>query len=392
MTDHDTPTARRAFLGQLAGVALAAPVARAMAQPTASPAPRPAVAPAAAGVACAMQFRVDAVNADRDRASARARMRRSLERAAAQLRGTKSWIGADLRLVVFPEYFLTGFPTRESLPEWLDKAVLDPKGAEYEALAQLATEHAVYLAGNAYELDEAFPGLFFQCSFVIDPAGRTILRYRRLISTLVPTPHDVWDRYLDVYGLDGVFPVARTPIGNLAAIASEEIQYPEIARAHAIRGAEVFVHSSSEAYTVTMPAKRIARLARAVENLAWVVSANSAGVDGIDIALDSANGGSEIIDHLGRVAVLAGQGETMTAHAPIDLEALRAWRRRVGMGHLLSRQPLDLYVAAYAPRTEAFRRRNGLLDGTRVVVPERRWFRERQAETLERLVDAGIVT
>ena len=45
-----------------------------------------------------------------------------------------------------------------------------------------------------------------------------------------PTPHDVFSRYLDIYGLEGVFPVARTEIGNLAAIASEEILYPEIAR------------------------------------------------------------------------------------------------------------------------------------------------------------------
>ena len=39
----------------------------------------------------------------------------------------------------------------------------------------------------------------------------------------------------------------ETEIGRIAAIASEEILYPEIARALALRGAEVFIHSSSEA-------------------------------------------------------------------------------------------------------------------------------------------------
>ena len=92
------------------------------------------------------------------------------------------------------------------------EAALEPEGAEYEALAALAQKHDLFLAGNAYETDRHFPGLYFQASFVIDPAGSTVLRYRRLVSLFAPTPHDVWDRYLDIYGLEGVFPVARKSI------------------------------------------------------------------------------------------------------------------------------------------------------------------------------------
>jgi predicted amidohydrolase len=254
----------------------------------------------------------------------------------------------------------------------------------------IAQDNKVFLAGNAYELDPKFPGIFFQCSFLIEPAGNVILRYRRLISTLVPTPYDVWDRYLDVHGLDAVFPVARTPFGNFAAIASEEILYPEIARCHAMRGAEIFLHSSSEAYTTTLAPKKIGRMARALENLAWVVSANTAGIANIDIAEGSADGGSEIIDHMGGVVISAGQGETMTANARIDLDELREYRRRSGINNLLSRQPPALFASSYAAGD--FRRPNGLLDGGRIVVPERRWFRERQAETVQRLLSRGVLT
>jgi predicted amidohydrolase len=333
-------------------------------------------------------MRVDAVNGDAARDAARQRMRASVERAARQIRGAKSWIGADLQLVVLPEYFLTGFPVSETIPQWIDKAVLAIDGPEYEALGRVAQDAGVHLAGNAYELDPKFPGLFFQCSFVIAPNGNVILRYRRLVSNLVPTPYDVWDRYLDTYGLDGVFPVARTPLGALAAIASEEILYPEIARCHAMRGAEIFLHSSSEAYTTTLAPKKIARLARALENLAWVVSANTAGIDNIDIAVGSADGGSEIIDHMGSVVVTAGQGETMTANARLDVDELREYRRRTGIANMFVRQPFELYAGSYA--NADFRRPNGLLDGTRIVVPERRWFRERQIETLQRLQQRGL--
>jgi len=147
-------------------------------------------------------------------------MAEAIERTGRQVRAAKGFLGQDVRLVVLPEYFLTGYPLGESIPEWADKAALAPDGPEYEALGRIAGDNDVFLAGNAYETDAAFPNLYFQASFVIDPAGQVALRYRRLVSMFAPTPHDVWDRYLEIYGLDGVFPVARTSIGRLAAVAS----------------------------------------------------------------------------------------------------------------------------------------------------------------------------
>jgi hypothetical protein len=72
--------------------------------------------------------------------------------------------------------------------------------------ARSPSDQKLFLAGNAYELDRHFPGLYFQTSFVIAPSGDVVLRYRRLNSMFAPTPHDVWSKYLDIYGLDGVFP------------------------------------------------------------------------------------------------------------------------------------------------------------------------------------------
>ena len=46
-----------------------------------------------------------------------------------------------------------------------------------------------------------------------------------------------------------MFPVAKTAIGNLAAIASEKILYPEVARCLAMRGAEIFYTPHLE-YTI----------------------------------------------------------------------------------------------------------------------------------------------
>jgi predicted amidohydrolase len=333
--------------------------------------------------AAALQMPCDGVHEDRDREAAAPRMQAAIARIERHIGGAKRWIGPDLKLVVLPEYVLTGPPWGESIPEWTAKAALDPDGPEYAGLAAIAARHSVFLAGNAYETDVHFPGLYFQCSFVFDDQGRRILSYRRLISMFAPTPYDVWDRYLDLYGLEAVFPVADTTIGRLAAIASEEILYPEIARCHAVRGAEIFLHSSSETGALTLTPKQIARRARALENLAYLVSANTASIEGIDVPRDSGNGFSDIIDYLGNQIIQAGFGESMVANCSLDLAGLRAWRARPGMGNLLSRQALDLFAEVYA--SADLRRRNGLLDGGRVVIPERSYFQKAQAEVLARM-------
>jgi len=344
--------------------------------------------------ALALQMGTDCVNGCADRASARERMQSNLAHARRLIAGSKAFVkqfsGTDVRLVVLPEYFLTGFPMGETVAEWRDKAALEPGGPEYEALGEIAQKFDVYLAGNAYEQDEHFPALFFQTCFIIDPAGDVILRYRRLISLSAPTPWDVWDRYLDVYGLDAVFPVARTELGNLAAIASEEILYPEIARCHAIRGAEVFLHHTSEVGSPALTPKDVCKRARAVENMACVISANSARLGGIPIPAESSTGMSKVIDYTGRVLAEApAAAESMVANAGIDLAGLREARHRAGMSNVLSRQPLELYAEAMAGIR--LRPKNRLLKGGEVVEPERGQLAAMQQEDILRLADEGLL-
>ncbi len=344
--------------------------------------------------ALALQFATACVNDCRDRDAARQRMGENLARVGASVTASKGFIrqysGIETKLVVLPEYFLTGFPMGESVPVWRDKAALSVDGPEYRALAEIAAKSDVYLAGNAYEVDPHFPELYFQTCFIIAPSRETVLRYRRMISLSAPTPYDVWDRYLEIYGLDGVFPVADTPIGRLAAIASEEIQYPEIARCHAMRGAEVFVHPSSEAGSPSVSTKEIARRARAAENLAYVVSANSAALTHIPIPAGSTTGMSKVVDYQGQILAEASPGgESMVAYATIDLAALRACRRKTGLTNVLVRQPLQAYAQSY--QETAFHPANLLLEGSTVRVPERREFNEWQRADIERLVKRGLL-
>jgi predicted amidohydrolase len=255
--------------------------------------------------------------------------------------------GDDLKLVVLPEYFLTSFPTGPDLPTWAARACLLQDGPEYKALGEVAKKNGVYLSGNAYEIDPKFSDLSFQVSFIINDQGELILRYRRLISMYTATPHDVWDKFVDIYGVEAAFPVADTPLGTLACIASEEILFPEVARALALRGAEIFLHSSSETGSPQATKKGIAKRARAVENLAYVVSANSAGIAGIDVPMASTDSGSMVIDYEGRILAEAGYGESMVALTQIDPATIRHVRGRVGMDNYLARLRLEPFASTY---------------------------------------------
>lgn len=342
----------------------------------------------AAYTALALQVRCDAVNQDASPEDARRRIAASIARVGSQIGAAKGFLagfnGLPVKLVVLPEYWLTGFPLGEKREVWQAKAAIAPDGPEATALAAMAQKLGVFLCSNHYETDAHFPDLYFQANVVWSPAGHVVLRYRRMISLYTPSPFDVWDRYLDVHGADAIFPVADTEIGVLGTIASEEILYPEIARAVVLKGAEVLLHPTSEVGAPTLTPKHIGKMARASENMAHVVSANSAGIFGTAVAANSTDAMSVVVGWKGEIMAEAGPGETFVANAALDIEALRAARRRTGMTNMLSRLPMDAIRMAYAgpPRATP----NGLPEGRMI---ERDAVMARQRDTIAGLVSAG---
>lgn len=329
--------------------------------------------------ALALQLTCQTVNACLTRDEAEARMRQSLDRIEQQIEGSINAIGRDALLITVPEHFLTGAPVNETLDEWREKAALEIDGPIYEALSAMTQRQKIYFAGNAYEQDPHFPELYFQTSFLIGPNGNVLLRYRRLNALNAPTPHDVWAYYLEAYGYDAIFPVVKTNIGNLACVASEDIMYPEVVRCLAMRGAEVLLHSTAESSSAIPTPSRVIKPARAIENGLFVVSANSAGQVGSPLPGDTANGGSVVVDYRGVTLAEAGPGETLAAHADIDLDALRQYRQRPASANRLPRQRFELYAESYA--SHSFYPPNTLLADT----PDRTHFGRTQQEVIDKL-------
>lgn len=346
--------------------------------------------------ALAIQLTARSLESLPDTAAARAAILRHIGEIEGQIRSSSIFVaqysGKPVKLVVLPEYLFTSYPGRISIPDFAARVGFAEGGPEYEALGGVAQRLGMYIAGNAYETDAAFPDFYFQTCFIVAPSGDVVLRYRRLLSMFAPSPHDVWEAYLDKYGLEGAFPVARTEIGTLAAIASEEILYPEIARALALRGAEIFCHSSSEVGSPLATNKDIAKQARAFENLAYVVSANTAGISGTSMPLSSAEGNSQLVDYKGRIVAQSGDGETFTAFGGIDLHALREARRTPAMTNYLARQRPALFAEAYAAAADSFHGPDGMMKDGKATIPDRDYFRRAQEDVIERMIKTGVIS
>ena len=250
-------------------------------------------------------------------------------------------------LVVLPEFALQGPPHGLPAAEWIEKACCSVPGAITEPLQTLARRHRLYIGGHQFESDPQWPGRYFNTSFLIDPTGAVILRYRRVNTAAFPSPHDFMDAYLARYSMAEIFPVVDTGLGRLAMIPCGEINVPEVARVLMMQGAEVILHPTN---SPRRPAQEAAKIVRAAENMVYIVSANVA--EGIGFSWDgSVQGGrSHIIDYLGRtLAYENGAGETTSVSALIDVEALREARKQdTGTANPLLRARWEMYRPFFA--------------------------------------------
>jgi hypothetical protein len=86
---------------------------------------------------------------------------------------------------------------------------------------------------------------------------------------------------------------------------------------------------------------------------------------------------------------VAGTGNSSVATASLDLAGLRAHRRRPSMSNMLSRQALEMFAESFAKAD--LRRRNGLLQDGKLMIPDRAYFQQRQADAIARMVERGIL-
>ncbi|MBV9121427.1 MAG: hypothetical protein JOZ39_12025 [Chloroflexi bacterium] len=255
------------------------------------------------------------------------------------------------KVVVMPEFWLTGFDYDRSIEDW-EACSIEIPGPETDKMGDWAAKRGVYLSGAAFERIKEFPGRFFNTAFIVDDKGMVIHRYRKLnegnLNGILPdtTPGDVYSRYVELFGEDSLFPVTDTPYGRMATLICYDVNFLEASRILALKGAEVLLHPTGEPHGANRPGWEQARQTRAYENVMYWASANHGSTSHARTPAFRSPGLSEILSFDGSVLAIAdGPGEAFVT-APIDINLLRHRRSSV-TGNFLAQLRTDLYAPSY---------------------------------------------
>jgi predicted amidohydrolase len=151
--------------------------------------------------------------------------------------------GPPSDLLVFHEFPITGFA--EWTREQHYNLALQLDGPELAEVAAKAKQYRCYIVFGGYFKDpENWPGHILHQMILMGPNGLVANHWKqRNLRGMWPTEqytttiYDVYDRFVEMYGVEAVIPVAQTDIGNIAMSA---VQFePELFRCMAMQGAEI---------------------------------------------------------------------------------------------------------------------------------------------------------
>ncbi len=258
-----------------------------------------------------------------------------------------------VKLVVFPE-FAHAAPVYPTARELYDQLAMPIPNEHTERYVEKAREYGIYIqTGTFLERDARYGEVVFNATCLIGPEG--ILTKYRKVNTWIP-----WEVHASPHDLPGyedeIYPVAKTPIGNLGAAICYDWLFPETLRQLTANGAEVLIRVSAymDPWGATQPMDwwTVVNRCRALENIAYVVGSNQAASRS-HYPPFSWPGGSMVVDFEGRLLAQAdpGPGEKIVV-APIDIAALRherATRRGHQMLAHLRTETYPMYRQSYYP-------------------------------------------
>jgi len=287
-------------------------------------------------------------------------------------------------LLVFHEFPLTGSDIKWNREQQMRASIRVP-GPETEALGQKAKQYNCYIEFGAKGQLPDWPGHFHYMGLIVGPSGK-VEHVRWKLRNLPglgfgTTVYDVLDQYVERYGWDAVFPIARTDIGNLAIMP--EIMEPEVARIFAMKGAEMLIRymTLGAGHWGTRPISyrgglgntyRIDFAASCMQNSVYGCFVNNA-VNMDELIQDYGAGRSAIFDYDGRMMAEANSGLQTILEATIPIASYRK-------GHSIPIIPGDLfkhfyheYVSKYPPNSYVKMLPNSNAESAQLYIKDARW-------------------
>ena len=252
--------------------------------------------------------------------------------------------GGPKQLLVFPEFAITGHDSYWTREEWKKIAIMVP-GPETERISQKAKELGCYIAFGSHTQDRDWPDHFFNCSVIVSPTKGVIHTHWKAYAGFpgigleyATTVHSVLDKFVEKNGWDVVWPVAKTPIGNIATYICSEGFAPETARMFAFNGAEILCRSISGGGPDNQQGRFILQFrADCAANRIYGIYANKCTRRGIG---SMGGGGSMIVGPNGEILAQAQDAGEQVVQATIPISVHRKT-------HYLPNITTEVYVPVY---------------------------------------------
>lgn len=152
--------------------------------------------------------------------------------------------------ILFNEFPLTGYSA--GVREEKLKFTIEIPGTETIALGKIAKQCDTYIIFGSYARDAEWPGHILSLNAVIGRNGEVVEKFWKTRSvkrfyptTEIPTTtiENVYDKYLERYGEEALFPVLRTEYGNIAVSTVQQDNL--VFMAFAMRGVEIMFRTST---------------------------------------------------------------------------------------------------------------------------------------------------
>jgi predicted amidohydrolase len=282
--------------------------------------------------------------------------------------------GAGPDLLFFHEFPITGFGAGWNRKDVL-KAAIEIPGVETEALGKKAQQYGIYLVFGSYARDPDWPGRALSITTVIGPDGKILARdwkarnikgvFGGQIELFTTTIYDVLDEFVEMYGRDAIFPIVKTPIGNLATSSVQ--REPEVFRTLAMKGAEVILRTATGGFSAVDVA------ATALYNNVYTAVCNNAISTGSPFFEDSSAGGSAIYGPDGEVMSIAKSPNETLVTARIPIASFRARHRQPTLHPQLYLQEYQNYKPRYRPNLFSDYQPSDLQDAGRYLRDKGEW-------------------
>jgi predicted amidohydrolase len=232
-------------------------------------------------------------------------------------------------IYIFGEFFLQGDRCRDEIRD-LAEPIDGPSLAHMKQVARQKRCHIVF--GMPLK-DETVDGLIYNTAVLIHPDGTVDIYKKWFLPNSGPFEEKIF------FDQGELLPVFQTELGKIGLLICYDLNFPELARALALQGADLLICISASPSTTRKYFETVLP-ARALENTVFLAFVNLVGNQD-DLVYW---GGSQAYDPLGNLLVKAPYFKESTVTCEMNLKDLEPARaRRTVLRDIRPEIYLDLY-------------------------------------------------